>query len=132
MILEDVCHGLYCLEKKIGNGSFGEIYSGIVICKIGICNFTKRKVAIKIVIYNTLQEENNKKKSQLKVEYRIYKQLQGGTGIPELYNFATEGDRNYLIIELLGKSLESLLRICHGKFSISTGFELALQMVHCS
>ena len=50
-------------------------------------------------------------------------------GIPKVYGYWPEGDYNLLAIEMLGKSIEKLFRMCHKKFSIATGFVLAEQMV---
>ena len=69
------------------------------------------------------------KLSQLKIELYIYKKLKGITGIPKLYGFNTEGDYNFLVIELLGKSLEKQFKACNKKFSVSTCISLADQMV---
>ena len=69
------------------------------------------------------------KNSRLKIETKIYKELQGGPGIPKFYHYFTEGDHNALVLELLGKSIEQLLKACQKKFSVSTGFALIIQMV---
>ena len=48
---------------------------------------------------------------------------------PKFYWSGTEGDYNIMAIELLGKSLESLMRSCGHKFSVFTSFSLIIQMV---
>jgi serine/threonine protein kinase len=69
------------------------------------------------------------KNSRLEVEAAVYKELQGGPGIPKFYYYFTEGNYNGLVLELLGKNLEQLLKVCQRKFSVSTGLALAIQMV---
>ena len=66
----------------------------------------------------------------LKNEISIYKILKGKPGFPEFYWFGTECDYNIMVIDLLGPSLEDLLQLCRGKFSIATTFQLAKQMVY--
>jgi hypothetical protein len=59
----------------------------------------------------------------------VYEALKGVEGIPKVYGFGTEGKYNILIIELLGKNLETLLS--EGKKTMETLTILALaeQMV---
>ncbi|KAH9713433.1 Casein kinase 1-like protein 2 [Citrus sinensis] len=71
------------LGRKIGSGSFGEIYLGTNIQ-------TNEEVAIKL-------ENVKTKHPQLQYEAKLYKILQGGTGIPNLRWFGVEGDYNVLI-----------------------------------
>lgn len=60
----------YRLASKIGSGSFGEIFHGAD-------TVTKQAVAIKL-------EPLKSRHPQLLYESRIYSQLQGGEGVPEL------------------------------------------------
>ncbi|KAL2318209.1 hypothetical protein Fmac_032085 [Flemingia macrophylla] len=53
--------------------------------------------------------------------------IQGG--IPRMKWCGTEGDKNVLIIELLGPSLEDLFFFCGNKFSLKTVLMLADQML---
>ncbi|KAA8534818.1 hypothetical protein F0562_029740 [Nyssa sinensis] len=103
------------LGRKIGSGSFGEIYLGINIQ-------TNAEVAIKL--------ENVKTKlPQLFYESKLYRILQGGTGIPNLRWFGVEGDYNVLVMDLLGPSLEDLFNFCKRKLSLKTVLMLADQMI---
>ena len=70
-----------------------------------------------------------RKSSQLILESKVYKILQGRKGIPLIYGIGCEGDFNFLIIELLGPSIEDLFNLCKRHFSIITVSLLALQMV---
>ncbi|CAI9766137.1 unnamed protein product [Fraxinus pennsylvanica] len=104
------------LGRKIGSGSFGEIYKGTNIQ-------TSEEVAIKL-------ENIKTKHPQLHYESRSYKTLQGGTGIPDLKWFGVEGDYNVLVMDLLGPSLEDLFNSCNRKLSLKTVLMLADQMIN--
>ncbi|XP_048129987.1 casein kinase 1-like protein 2 isoform X2 [Rhodamnia argentea] len=104
------------LGRKIGSGSFGEIYLGTNIQ-------TNEEVAIKLETVKT-------KHPQLMYESKLYKILQGATGIPNVRWFGIEGDYNVLVMDLLGPSLEDLFNFCSRKFSLKTVLMLADQMVY--
>eukprot|EP00252_Welwitschia_mirabilis_P023606 TRINITY_DN671_c0_g3_i1.p1 TRINITY_DN671_c0_g3~~TRINITY_DN671_c0_g3_i1.p1 ORF type:complete len:483 (+),score=82.30 TRINITY_DN671_c0_g3_i1:255-1703(+) len=106
----------YQLGRKIGSGSFGEIYLGTNVQ-------TNEEVAIKI-------EKVNTKHPQLIYEAKLYKVLQGGTGIPNIRWFGVEGDYNVLVMDLLGPSLEDLFNFCSRKLSLKTVLMLADQMIN--
>ncbi|KAL4273164.1 hypothetical protein GQ457_13G013970 [Hibiscus cannabinus] len=106
----------YRLGRKIGSGSFGEIYLGTNIQ-------TNEEVAIKL-------ENVKTKHPQLLYESKLYKILQGGTGIPNLRWFGIEGDYNVLVMDLLGPSLEDLFNFCSRKLSLKTVLMLADQMIN--
>ncbi|CAM8935630.1 unnamed protein product [Rhodiola kirilowii] len=113
----ETCIGYkYRLGRKIGSGSFGEIYHGVSIQ-------TNEEVAIKL--------ENVKTKNpQLLYESKIYRILQGGTGIPNVRWFGVEGEYNVLVMDLLGPSLEDLFNFCSKKLSLKTVLMLADQMIN--
>ncbi|GAB2269220.1 Casein kinase 1-like protein 1 [Dionaea muscipula] len=104
------------LGRKIGGGSFGEIYLGTNVQ-------TNEEVAIKLESVKT-------KHPQLLYESKLYKLLQGGTGIPNVKWFGVEGDYNVLVIDLLGPSLEDLFNFCSQKLSLKTVLMLADQMIN--
>jgi serine/threonine protein kinase len=107
--------GKYRLGKKIGSGSFGDIYLGITVT-------TGEEVAIKL-------ESVKSRHPQLLYESKIYRILSGGVGIPNLSWYGTEGDYNVMVIELLGPSLEDLFMFCSRKFSLKTVVMLADQLL---
>ncbi|XP_020208080.1 casein kinase 1-like protein 3 isoform X1 [Cajanus cajan] len=113
--MERVLGGKYKIGKKIGSGSFGEIYIGAHI-------ETSELVAIKM-------ESRKTNQPQLLYESKLYSMLQGGSGIPRMKWCGTDGDNNVLIIELLGPSLEDLFFFCGNKFSLKTVLMLADQML---
>jgi len=81
-------------NKLLGKGSFGSIY-------IGTNKKTGEEVAIKV-------EQASDEISQLKIEYKAYKILEGGYGFPKVYDFYEDKRKNVLIMEMLGPSLEKL------------------------
>ena len=107
--------GKYRLGRKIGHGSFGDIYLGINIQ-------TNEEVAVKL-------EKVRSSHPQLLYESRVIRTLQGGVGIPNIYWYGVEGDYNVMVMELLGPSLEDLLQFCKPCLSIKTVLMLADQMI---
>jgi serine/threonine protein kinase len=84
----------YKLIDKIGKGTYGEIYKGVNIR-------TNENVAIKIEnIHNEIKI--------LKNEANTYNYLNNSKGIPIIKWYGTDKQNNYMIINLLGKSLEYL------------------------
>ena len=107
--------GKYRMGRKIGNGSFGEIYIGTNIQ-------TNKEVAIKL-------ENVRSPHPQLLYESKIFRVLQGGPGIPGIMWYGVEGDYNVLVMDLLGPSLEDLLSFCNKRLSLKTVLMLAEQMI---
>ncbi|XP_054283772.1 casein kinase I-like isoform X3 [Macrosteles quadrilineatus] len=105
----------YRLGRKIGSGSFGDIYLGTNIT-------TGEEVAIKLECIKT-------RHPQLHIESKFYKMMQGGVGIPTIKWCGSEGDYNVLVMELLGPSLEDLFNFCSRRFSLKTVLLLADQLI---
>ncbi|KAI0988804.1 hypothetical protein GJ496_006919 [Pomphorhynchus laevis] len=105
----------YRIGRKIGSGSFGDIYTG-TDAKTG------EEVAMKL-------ENLSSKHLQLLMEYKIYTVLNGSIGFPKALWFGTEGEYNVLVLDLLGPSLEDLFNYCSRRFSLKTVASLALQMI---
>ncbi|XP_050681996.1 casein kinase I-like isoform X2 [Leptidea sinapis] len=120
---ENVTVGRYRIIRRIGGGSFGDIYLGI---NIG----DGEEVAVKV-------ESLKARHPQLLYESRVYKMLQGGIGIPHIRWYGLDRDHNILVMDLLGPSLEDLFNFCCRQFTIKTVLMLADQMlgrvefVHC-
>merc|ERR1719427_217086 len=108
--------GKFRLGKKIGSGSFGEIY-------IGKNAQTGEDVAIKMELANT-------RCPQLHIEVKGYKAMAGGIGIPSIKWYGKEGEYNILVMNLLGPSLEDLFTFCGRRFSLKTILLLADQMLN--
>ena len=105
------------LKKKIGAGSFGQIYSAESL-------ITHQRVAVKL-------EKSNCRIPQLAFEAKLYKTLAGSCNVPRLHYYGQDGLHNVLAIDLLGKSLEDLLVKCGRKMSLKTVLMLADQMISC-
>ena len=84
----------YTLLEKIGEGSFGSIYRGQNIR-------TKEYVAIKIEL---IKHETK----LLKHESVIYQYLINSSGVPSVKWFGKDEKNFYMVIDLLGQSLQSL------------------------
>lgn len=52
--------------------------------------------------------------------------------VPAVKWHGSEGDYNYLVMDLLGPNLEELFLFCNRKLSLKTVLMLADQMVRCS
>ncbi|XP_073273514.1 casein kinase 1-like protein 10 isoform X1 [Primulina huaijiensis] len=114
--MDHVVGGKFKLGRKIGSGSFGELYLGVNIQ-------TGEEVGIKLESVKT-------KHPQLHYESKIYTLLQGGTGIPNLKWFGVEAEYNVMVIDLLGPSLEDLFNYCNRKLSLKTVLMLADQLIN--
>ena len=84
----------YKLLEKIGEGSFGFIFKGIN-------TRTSELVAIKM-------ESISSGSKLLKNESKIYQYLNDIDGIPKVRWFGKDSINNYMVLDLLGESLESL------------------------
>nr|CDS27484.1 casein kinase I delta [Hymenolepis microstoma] len=107
------------LIKRIGSGSFGEIF-------LSLNKKTKVEAAAKLEIIKFGNP------SQLKLEYDLLKRLNNAAGITKIYWFGKDGVQNLytvLIMELLGPSLEDLHIYCGLKFTLKTVTLLADQMI---
>ncbi|KAI3829771.1 hypothetical protein L1987_03899 [Smallanthus sonchifolius] len=114
--MDHIVGGKFKLGRKIGSGSFGELYLGVNV-------HSGEEVAIKLEPVKT-------RHPQLHYESKIYRLLQGGTGIPNLKWFGVDGEYNIMVIDLLGPSLEDLFNYCNRKFSLKTVLMLADQLLN--
>ncbi|XP_010551681.1 PREDICTED: casein kinase 1-like protein 11 isoform X2 [Tarenaya hassleriana] len=113
--MDNVIGGKFKLGRKIGSGSFGELYLGVNVQ-------TGEEVAVKLESVKT-------RHPQLHYESKIYMLLQGGTGIPHLKWSGVEGEYNCMVIDLLGPSLEDLFNYCNRKVSLKAVLMLADQLI---
>lgn len=103
------------IGRKIGSGSFGDIYLGTNV-------ISGEEIAIKL-------ENVKAKHPQLEYEAKVYKALSGGVGIPFVRWYGTECDYNAMVMDLLGPSLEDLFNYCNRKFTYKTVLLLADQLI---
>ena len=101
------------VNKQLGKGGFGQLYLGRNIRENTL-------IAIKV--------EEQVQRSHLTMEFQILKELQG-EGIPKVYRLHNGHKHNYLLMQLLGKSLDKLFSDTNRKFSIKTVSQIAYQMV---
>ena len=107
----------YTLDKKIGSGSFGDVY-------IGYDKVSKNIVAIKI---------ETSKANILKHENEVYKDIKAKNpvNLPEIYWYGQiENGVKVLVMQFLGNSLEYYLtRKCKGVFSLKTTIMIGSQII---
>jgi len=96
----------YKIIKELGEGAFGKLYVGKNIN-------TNEYVAVK------LQTDDGA--ILLRNEARIYNLLKGLQGIPKLRSYGKEQEINYMVISLLGKSIERNVDVNQ---TINTGVKL--------
>ena len=102
------------VNKLLGKGGFGQIYLG-------------RNIRENVPIAIKVEETSNR--SHLRLEYEILKEIQGGKGIPRIYKYRQGHNHNYLVMELLGKSLDKLFSDNDKYFSDKTIFQIGYQMI---
>ena len=101
-------------NKQLGKGGFGQLYLG-------------RNIHENVFIAIKVEEQSPR--SRLAYEFQILKEISEGDGIPKVYKLHRGKKHNYLIMQLLGKSLDKLFVDMKKKFSIKTVCMLAYQMV---
>lgn len=105
----------YKITNKIGNGSFGSIYKGINIR-------TNEDVAIKVEV---IDDEIK----LLKNESIIYQYLANNIGIPTIKWFGKDDINYYMVINLLGSSLQKLKDI-NGNFTLKLTLQIGIQVLN--
>ena len=111
----EIVGGVYVLGRKLGSGSFGEIYAATHKDSL-------QEYAVKLESVKT-------KHPQLLYEAKLIRHLQGAPGVCNVYFCDTEGEYNVMVMDKLGSSLEDLFNMCNRRFSLSTVLQLAEQML---
>ena len=104
----------YRLIRKIGEGSFGKIF-------LARHKETNQEVAIKLVKQTAEAHDQN--------ELMIYGKLKDVKYIPSLYASGSEGQFNYLVMELLEQNLEQLLESYGKNLLLPVVIHIGLQML---
>lgn len=102
-------------SRLLGKGSFGEIY----IAQDIEDNYN----------YCALKIENRTKNFFLKIEKSVLELTYDLEGFPRLIMFNTQGENNYLAMELLGPNLSDLFEISKQRFTLQTTLLLGIQMI---
>ena len=105
----------YKLINEIGKGSFGTIYKGENIR-------TREKVAIKV---ETIEHGTY----LLKNESIIYRYLNNMAGIPSVKWFGKDDDNYYMVINLLGKSLQNI-KDTIGCFTLNDALKIGIYLIN--
>ena len=111
-LIDKIFFKKYRCIQKIGQGSFGFVYKA---------EYDNKYYALKF-------ENNTNGKNILEHESSIMLYLKG-PNIPYIKTYGTSGAFNILVMQLLGKNLQSLLIEMGGTFSIKTVCILAYQMI---
>jgi len=116
---ENVIEGRYQLQgEPIAAGTFGRVYKAIDL---------KENDATKI--YAVKVENLKCDYPQLGHEARMYKILEGGEGIPRCFAYEEKNNEAFLVMDMLGESLQKLFVRCGNGFSVRTTLMLADQMI---
>ena len=104
----------YQINSELGKGAFGNIY-------LAVDKEKNIEVALKVEKINP--------NLVLRKEYDTLKELEGGIGIPRVYDFITHNDKNIMVFEKLGKSLEFFKNYVPRHLSLKTVLMLSQQMI---
>lgn len=108
----------YELLKKIGSGSFGDVY----MCKD----------IEKDVIMASKVEDLKGSSTKLELERKLYGRLHKSKNeyVPKIYNFIKTKKYHIMNMELLGKSLDKIFYDNNNKFDIGTVLKLGIEFVN--
>lgn len=126
----------YRIGRKIGSGSFGEIFAGGLLHQDSTQQVRARMSALparRLLPASQVAIKFEKKSArcpQLRHEFKVYRELQGCSGIGQVLYYGSFRDCNVMVMELLGPSLEDLFNKCGRKFSLRTTLKLADQLLH--
>lgn len=107
--------GRYKIIKRIGKGSYSQVYSGIDL-------ISDEPVAIKL---EDLKGENY----TVPHENTVYETMKNEEGFPKIYHSGQEHGYNVLVMELLGLTLKKLFNNNKRKFSLKTVLMLGDQLL---
>jgi serine/threonine protein kinase len=105
----------YMLLERLGAGAYGSIYKGQNVR-------SKEFVAVKV---EAIQESLH----LLKNEAKIYHYLNGAVGIPQVRWYGKDERNYYMVLNLLGPSLQDILHK-HGRFSLSFTLKIGIKLLN--
>lgn len=111
----EIINKKYKIINKIGEGSFGSIYKGENIR-------TREFVAIKV-------ESIKSETKLLKNESVIYHYLNNTQGIPAVKWFGKDNNNYYMVINLLGNSLQEI-KNKHFSFSLKLVLQIGIMVIN--
>ncbi|XP_068158894.1 casein kinase I-like [Drosophila tropicalis] len=111
-----VCLGRFVLMKKIGSGSFGDVY---------LARDTKSNLPCAVKV----ERKSLKYEETLSNEYKMYLRLNKEVGFAKVYDFGNEKHFRWISLELLGSSICDLRKRCCRRLTAKTVFMLADQLL---
>ncbi|EDW78526.2 uncharacterized protein Dwil_GK16483 [Drosophila willistoni] len=111
-----VCLGRYVLVRKIGSGSFGDVY---------LSRDTKTDLPCAVKV----ERKSLKYEETLSKEHQMYLRLNNQVGFARVYDFGEEEGFRWISLELLGSSLYDLRKRCRNCLSLKTVLMLADQLL---
>ena len=109
--------GRYTLGPQIGQGAFGGC-------------FTARDNETGL-IYAVKNESSTSERKSLNFEYKILRRIQGVDYFPKLFDYGETKNCSYVVIELCGPSLSSIVKtLPEKKFSLSTAIRTSKHVLH--
>ena len=110
---ESGLEGYFRITKKLGEGSFGEVYQAI---------WQGEDVAIKV-------ERRSTRCPQLNNEYKLLTKMQSGVGMPEVYSLESVTGCSVMVMELLGATVHDVFMACGKRFPAGLVMQLGEQMI---
>lgn len=107
--------GRYTLGKPVGKGSFGEIFLATSISSS--------------IQYAVKREPLHSTHPSLPNEARVLQDLQGLLGVPKLYWSGSQGEQYYLVMDLLGHSVDELFKSSGERGAVRTTVQLGVQVL---
>lgn len=112
--------GKYKLGRKIGKGSFGEVYK---------CTDENGTAYAAKLEPRRINGRRRRGPSQLEYEFRVYSVLKGGDGIPNVLEFFVQDDYNVMIMRILGRSIQSVFERSRRNLSMDSVIAIGLRIL---
>lgn len=104
----------YFIEGLLGSGGFGSVYKTTHI-------ESQNTFAIKV---------DKKRRGNVKQESTILLELQGGEGVPRVFEVGETEEFTFMVLELLGPSLSKIQKQQGGKFQLDSVIPILIQALH--